>query len=78
MLDQEISINLTISENILFYKNLLQKDYSFLISNIGIFGLVLIEYQIQNKLKIFLNSFSSLANYVLTLLLILSNNFDYI
>jgi len=78
MLDQEISINLTISENILFYKNLLQKDYSFLISNLGIFGLVLIEYQIQNKLKIFLNSFSSLANYVLTLLLILSNNFDYI
>lgn len=78
MLDQEISINLTISENILFYKNLLQKDYSFLISNLGIFGLVLIEYQIQNKLKIFLNSFSSLANYVLTLLLILSNNFDFI
>ena len=78
MLDQEISINLTISENILFYKNWLQKDYSFLISNLGIFGLVLIEYQIQNKLKIFLNSFSSLANYVLTLLLILSNNFDFI
>jgi len=74
MLDQEVSINLTISENTLFYKNLLQKDLSFFISNLGIFGLVFIEYQIQNKFNIYFNSLTSLANYVLTLLLVISNN----
>lgn len=74
MLDQEVSINLTISENILFYKNLLQKDLSFFISNLGILGLLVVEYQIQNKFFIFFNSLTSLTNYVLTLLLIVSNN----
>ena len=65
---------MSISENILFYKNCIQKDLSFFISNLGIIGLVLIEYQIQIKFNIFFNSLTSLANYVLTLLLVVSNN----
>jgi hypothetical protein len=65
---------LSISENILFYKNWFQKDLSFFISNLGIIGLVFVEYQIQIKFNIFFNSLTSLANYVLTLLLVVSNN----
>ncbi len=65
---------MSISENILFYKNWFQKDLSFFISNLGIIGLVFVEYQIQIKFNIFFNSLTSLANYVLTLLLVVSNN----
>ena len=52
----------------------MQKDLSFFISNLGIIGLILVEYQIQIKFNIFFNSLTSLANYVLTLLLVVSNN----